>query len=85
MNNFAAFLNHFSSYYLSQKVKHLILHVTNHCNFRCAHCFVDFINPKKDLRFEDYEKISKSMNDLFQGDHGSLTSSFFKNRPFPEF
>ena len=65
MNNFAAFLNHFSSYYLSQKVKHLILHVTNHCNFRCSHCFVDFEGKKKDLTLEQYEEISKNYNDLF--------------------
>ncbi|MDC0408209.1 radical SAM protein [Candidatus Pelagibacter sp.] len=70
MNNFSAFLNHFSSYYFSQKVKHLILHVTNHCNFRCAHCFVDFVNPKKDLSFKDYEIIAKDINDLFWLDIG---------------
>ena len=57
MNNFSTFLNHFSSYYFSQKLKHLILHVTNHFHLRCAHCFVDFDNPKKDLKIEDYEKI----------------------------
>jgi MoaA/NifB/PqqE/SkfB family radical SAM enzyme len=27
---------------LRRKLKHLIVHVTNHCNFRCHHCFVDF-------------------------------------------
>jgi MoaA/NifB/PqqE/SkfB family radical SAM enzyme len=70
MQNFTTFLNQYSSYYFKQKVKHLILHVTNHCNFRCSHCFVDFVNPKKDMSLEDYKNISKDVNDLFWLDIG---------------
>ena len=46
-------------FYFGKKFKHLILHVTNHCNFRCSHCFVDFTNPQKDLKFDQYLNISK--------------------------
>ena len=50
MNNFTQFLNHYSKYVLKKEHKHLVLHVTNHCNFRCAHCFVDFETIKKDQK-----------------------------------
>ena len=65
MQNFQKFLYHYGNYFFKKNFKHLILHVTNHCNFRCAHCFVDFTNPPKDLKLDNYEKISKSINDLF--------------------
>ena len=65
MKNFSNFLNHYSSYFFRKKFKHIILHVTNHCNFRCSHCFVDFTNPQKDLKLNDYESISKKINNLF--------------------
>ena len=45
MDNYSSFLKHFSDYTFKKKLKHLILHVTNHCNFRCSHCFVDFETP----------------------------------------
>ena len=65
MQNFSKFLGHYGDYYLSKKFKHIILHVTNHCNFRCSHCFVDFTNPQKDLKLNHYENISKKINNLF--------------------
>ena len=65
MDNYSNFLSHFSGFFFQKKLKHLILHVTNHCNFRCSHCFVDFVNPKKDLKFEDYLEISKKIDNLF--------------------
>ena len=65
MQNFQKFLYHYGNYFFKKDFKHLILHVTNHCNFRCAHCFVDFTNPPKDLKTDTYEKISKRVNDLF--------------------
>ena len=52
MQNFSKFLGHYGDYYLSKKFKHIILHVTNHCNFRCSHCFVDFSTQKKDLKLK---------------------------------
>ena len=64
MQNFQKFLHHYSDYFFKKSFKHLVLHVTNHCNFRCAHCFVDFTNPPKDLKLEDYKKISENINDL---------------------
>ena len=65
MKTYTNFLGHFSSFLLKKKLKHLILHVTNHCNFRCSHCFVDFVSIKKDLDLDEYLKISKKINNLF--------------------
>ena len=70
MKTYSNFLSHFSNFLFKKKLKHLILHVTNHCNFRCSHCFVDFINVKKDLKIEDYQNISKNINNLFWLDVG---------------
>lgn len=70
MNVYSNFLSHFSNFLFKKKLKHLILHVSNHCNFRCSHCFVDFVNVKKDLKIEEYKKISKSINNLFWLDVG---------------
>ncbi len=65
MNNYTNILKHFGQFFFKNQLKHLILHVTNHCNFRCSHCFVDFVNPKKDLKLDKYEEVSRSINDLF--------------------
>ena len=70
MDNYSSFLAHFSGYILKKKLKHLILHVTNHCNFRCSHCFVDFETSKKDMKFSHYEEIAKNINNLFWLDIG---------------
>ena len=53
MKTYSNFLSHFSSFLFKKKLKHLILHVTNHCNFRCSHCFVDFVNVKRDLKIDE--------------------------------
>ncbi len=79
MQNFSKFLGHYGDYYLSKKFKHIILHVTNHCNFRCSHCFVDFTNPQKDLKLNHYENISKKINNLFWLDVAG-GEPFFKKR-----
>jgi len=58
------FVKHYSDYLLRKKLKHAIVHVTNRCNFRCNHCFIDF-SPKRDLKIEDYQRLGKQMPDLF--------------------
>lgn len=70
MNNYSSFLKNFSEFFFKQELKHLILHITNFCNFRCAHCFVDFETKKKDLKLEHYEKLSKKFKKLFWLDVG---------------
>ena len=57
-------IKHFSTYLFKHNLQHLILHVTNNCNFRCQHCFIDF-SPKKDLKLEEYQKLGKDVGDLF--------------------
>ena len=70
MKTYSNFLSHFSSFLFKKKLKHLILHVTNHCNFRCSHCFVDFVIVKRDLKIDEYKKISNNINNLFWLDVG---------------
>lgn len=36
------FIINLGNYLIRRNLQHLILHVTNKCNFRCNHCFVDF-------------------------------------------
>src|SRR5262245_17339828 len=50
----------FAKYMASQGLNHLILHVTNACNFRCEHCFIDF-SPKKDLTFEEIARLAAAV------------------------
>lgn len=55
---------------LRRRFKHLIVHVTNHCNFRCEHCFVDFETKKRDLPVETYRRLAADAGDLFWLDIG---------------
>jgi len=54
----------FAEYLLRQNLQHAIVHVTNNCNFRCDHCFIDF-SPKRDLKLEQYQKLAKQIGKLF--------------------
>ena len=63
------FLSHFADYQLNRNLKHLIVHVTNHCNFRCKHCFIDF-SPKRDLPLEKYQALGKEVGKMFWLDIG---------------
>ncbi len=56
-------------YLLSQQLVHLIVHVTNHCNFRCDHCFIDF-SPKRDLKLSAYQALGRDAGKLFWLDIG---------------
>jgi len=51
-------------------IKHLILHVTNRCNMRCDHCFVDFDSPKKELSLDEIISISRKFSNLIWLDIG---------------
>jgi MoaA/NifB/PqqE/SkfB family radical SAM enzyme len=55
---------------LRKNLKHLIVHVTNHCNFRCEHCFVDFQDAKRDLPKETYFELAEDAGSLFWLDIG---------------
>ncbi|CAK0773382.1 conserved hypothetical protein [Gammaproteobacteria bacterium] len=58
------FLTHFARYQLSPSLQHLIVNVTNHCNFRCKHCFIDF-SKKRELDLEKYQEIGREVGPLF--------------------
>ena len=58
------FARAYAGYHLRGALQHLILHVTNHCNFRCQHCFVDFAS-KRDLKLEDYQRLAGEVGRVF--------------------
>ena len=60
---------HMLRYALRRDCRHLILHVTTRCNFRCKHCFVDFSRPC-DLPREVCAEIARQTGRLFWLDIG---------------
>ncbi len=58
------FARAFGAYLLRRNLQHLIIHVTNHCNFRCEHCFIDF-SPKRDLKLQQFQEIARQVGPLF--------------------
>lgn len=53
-----------NSYFLKKEPVSLIHFVTNRCNARCKHCFIDFDNPeffKNELNLKEIGKLSKNL------------------------
>ena len=69
MSSFVDYTTSLGRYLVSQNLMHLILHVTNHCNFRCKHCFIDF-SPKRDIKLDQYQKLGREVGKLFWLDIG---------------
>jgi MoaA/NifB/PqqE/SkfB family radical SAM enzyme len=63
------------------RLKHMVLHVTNICNMRCQHCFVDFSTRPNDLKLGEFEKLSQQINDLVWLDIGGGEPSLRKDLP----
>ncbi len=57
-------------YRIRPSIRHLILHVTNVCNMRCQHCFVNFEEKPNDLTFPEIETVARDVNDLIWLDIG---------------
>ncbi len=55
---------------LQRKMKHMIVHVTTACNFRCEHCFVDFESEKRDLKLPYFQKLGEQSPPLMWLDIG---------------
>ena len=70
----------FGSYLLTHNLQHMILHVTNHCNFRCEHCYIDF-SPKHDLTLPELQKLGASVGKLFWLDIGGGEPFLRKDLP----
>lgn len=51
-------------YWLRRRVQHVIVHVTNRCNLRCAHCFVDF-TPAPEIPLERFQELGREMGSLY--------------------
>ncbi len=56
--------------YFRPSIKHLILHITNRCNMRCRHCFVDIDKAVQELTLNEIGTISKKFSDLIWLDIG---------------
>jgi MoaA/NifB/PqqE/SkfB family radical SAM enzyme len=69
MSDMFSFAVHFGDYLMRRKLKHLIAHVTNHCNFRCNHCFIDF-SPKRDMKLPEFQRLARNVGSLFWLDIG---------------
>ena len=69
MNGFLHYGIHFAKFLIKRDLKHLIVHVTNHCNFRCDHCFIDF-SPKQDMKLDYYQELGRKVGSLFWLDIG---------------
>lgn len=57
-------------YLLTKRMKHMIVHVTTACNFRCDHCFVDFESSKRDLKLHHFEQLAADSESLMWLDIG---------------
>jgi len=55
---------------LHHRMKHMIVHVTTACNFRCEHCFIDFESEKRDLKLPVFQKLGKQSPPLMWLDIG---------------
>lgn len=66
---------------LSPRIKHVILHVTNVCNMRCQHCFVDFEDKPRDLTLDEFQELSRDLNDFIWLDVGGGEPSLRKDLP----
>ena len=83
--------------YITKKEPMSIVHfVTNRCNARCKHCFIDFDHPdifKGELTLEEIKKLTKTLgNSLFnvnltggepflRRDFFEIVEAYFKNTP----
>ena len=69
MNSYLHYANSLGKFLVKRDLKHLIAHVTNHCNFRCDHCFIDF-SPKRDMKLPQYQELGLAAGSLFWLDIG---------------
>lgn len=96
MNCIKLFRLAFNLYFLKKEPVSLIHFITNRCNARCKHCFIDFDNPKifeNELTLEEIEKLSKSFGShlfninltggepFLRKDIFEIVSLYFKNTP----
>ncbi len=60
---------HIASYWLRPRIQHLILHVTDRCNLRCKHCFVN-LTEKNTIRPTDTRRIADALGSILWLDIG---------------
>ena len=57
-------------YLVTKRMKHMIVHVTTACNFRCDHCFVDFESEKRDMKLHHFQQLAADSESLMWLDIG---------------
>lgn len=55
---------------IRRRMKHLIVHVTTACNFRCGHCFVDCGSASRDLTLPEFQTLAAQSPPLMWLDVG---------------
>lgn len=60
---------HILSYWLRKRIQHVILHVTDRCNLRCQHCFVD-LTQKNTLSAEKAGELASDLGKILWLDIG---------------
>lgn len=53
-----------------RRMKHMILHVTASCNFRCEHCFIDSEQQGDDLTLPQFQRLASQTPSLMWLDIG---------------
>ena len=71
---------HIVSYWVKPRVQHLILHVTDRCNLRCEHCFVD-LTQKNTLTPETTAAIADDLDNILWLDIGGGEPFLLDNLP----
>jgi MoaA/NifB/PqqE/SkfB family radical SAM enzyme len=70
MSNPLAMATAIGDYLLTKRMKHMIVHVTTACNFRCDHCFVDFESSKRDMKLHHFQQLAADSESLMWLDIG---------------
>lgn len=70
-----------SAFFKPKKPVHLVLHVTNRCNYRCQHCFVDFSHKVTDITLEEIKGIAAYLDKLIWLDIGGGEPFLRKDLP----
>jgi len=56
-------LSHVASYIVRPKIQHLILHLTDKCNLRCRHCFVD-LRQTNTIPLSKVKELAKNLGSI---------------------
>lgn len=74
--------NLYNAYYKKDKPVSIIQFITERCNAKCPHCFIDFAKSSGELSLEDIEKISKTAGNCLRNVTLTGGETFLRNDVF---